>query len=690
MHATNIMNHTNELIQETSPYLLQHAHNPVNWYPWGEAALQIAKKENKPILVSIGYSACHWCHVMEKESFEDLATAEIMNQYFVNIKIDREERPDLDHIYMDALQAMTGSGGWPLNVFLTPDKIPFYGGTYFPPVAAYNRPSWKEVLLGVSAAFRERRTEMEAQGQTLLAHLQQSNLFGQANNDQSIFTEASLHVLFGQMMKSADKKEGGFGQAPKFPQTFSIQYLLRYYHFYKNEEALEHACLSLDKMIKGGIYDHIGGGFARYATDSEWLVPHFEKMLYDNALLIIVMSEAYQLTHKPLYKNTIEETLEFVRHRLLSKESLFYSALDADSEGEEGRYYVWSKSEITNLLESDAAIFCDYYDISEEGNLPTGQAGWEGRNIINTPLELSEFARLHQLEEKELEVKLDKCRKILLNQRNKRVPPLLDDKILLSWNALMNTALSKAYAATGQEHYRELAKENMQALLSIFQNGPDYFHTYKNGQAKYPAFLDDLAFLVQALIHLQEITGNQEYLLKAHSIIENIIKKFGEQATGFFFFTSADQDDVIIRKKEVYDGAVPSGNAVMAGNLLYLSYVFDNNEWRERSLTMINSLESAVLKYPNSFGLWASLVFNVTRKNKEIVLTGNNFSKAHWEILHSFIPCRILQISDLPQEKMPLLAGKAFNYPVQIYLCENFRCLSPLNSVPELIQQLEN
>jgi uncharacterized protein len=591
---------------------------------------------------------------------------------------------------MDALQAMTGSGGWPLNVFLTPDKIPFYGGTYFPPVAAYNRPSWKEVLLGVSAAFRERRTEMEAQGQTLLAHLQQSNLFGQANNDQSIFTEASLHVLFGQMMKSADKKEGGFGQAPKFPQTFSIQFLLRYYHFYKNEEALEHACLSLDKMIKGGIYDHIGGGFARYATDSEWLVPHFEKMLYDNALLIIVMSEAYQLTHKPLYKNTIEETLEFVRHRLLSKESLFYSALDADSEGEEGRYYVWSKSEITNLLESDAAIFCDYYDISEEGNLPTGQAGWEGRNIINTPLELSEFARLHQLEEKELEVKLDKCRKILLNQRNKRVPPLLDDKILLSWNALMNTALSKAYAATGQEHYRELAKENMQALLSIFQNGLDYFHTYKNGQAKYPAFLDDLAFLVQALIHLQEITGNQEYLLKAHSIIENIIKKFGEQATGFFFFTSADQDDVIIRKKEVYDGAVPSGNAVMAGNLLYLSYVFDNNEWRERSLTMINSLESALLKYPNSFGLWASLVFNVTRKNKEIVLTGNNFSKAHWEILHSFIPCRILQISDLPQEKMPLLAGKAFNYPVQIYLCENFRCLSPLNSVLELIQQIEN
>jgi uncharacterized protein len=690
MHATNIMNHTNELIQETSPYLLQHAHNPVNWYPWGEAALQIAKKENKPILVSIGYSACHWCHVMEKESFEDLATAEIMNQYFVNIKIDREERPDLDHIHMDALQAMTGSGGWPLNVFLTPDKIPFYGGTYFPPVAAYNRPSWKEVLLGVSAAFRERRTEMEAQGQTLLAHLQQSNLFGQANNDQSIFTEASLHVLFGQMMKSADKKEGGFGQAPKFPQTFSIQFLLRYYHFYKNEEALEHACLSLDKMIKGGIYDHIGGGFARYATDSEWLVPHFEKMLYDNALLIIVMSEAYQLTHKPLYKNTIEETLEFVRHRLLSKESLFYSALDADSEGEEGRYYVWSKSEITNLLESDAAIFCDYYDISEEGNLPTGQAGWEGRNIINTPLELSEFARLHQLEEKELEVKLDKCRKILLNQRNKRVPPLLDDKILLSWNALMNTALSKAYAATGQEHYRELAKENMQALLSIFQNGLDYFHTYKNGQAKYPAFLDDLAFLVQALIHLQEITGNQEYLLKAHSIIENIIKKFGEQATGFFFFTSADQDDVIIRKKEVYDGAVPSGNAVMAGNLLYLSYVFDNSEWRERSLTMINSLESALLKYPNSFGLWASLVFNVTRKNKEIVLTGNNFSKAHWEILHSFIPCRILQISDLPQEKMPLLAGKAFNYPVQIYLCENFRCLSPLNSVLELIQQIEN
>ncbi len=684
------MDHKNELIQETSPYLLQHAHNPVNWYAWGETALQRAKDENKPILVSIGYSACHWCHVMEKESFEDQATADIMNQYFVNIKIDREERPDLDHIYMDALQAMTGSGGWPLNVFLTPEKIPFYGGTYFPPVAAHNRPSWKDVLLGVSTAFRERRTEMETQAQTLLAHLQQSNLFGQVNTAQTIFKEASLHVLFGQMMKSADKIEGGFGQAPKFPQTFCIQYLLRYYHFYKNDEALEQACLSLDKMIKGGIYDHIGGGFARYATDSEWLVPHFEKMLYDNALLIMVLSEAYQLTHKPLYRKALEETLEFVQYRLLSKEGLFYSALDADSEGEEGKYYVWSKSEIASLLGNDAAIFCDYYNITEEGNLPAGEAGWEGKNIINTPLELSEFAGLHQLDEKELSVTLDKCRKILLSERNKRVPPLLDDKILLGWNSLMNTALSKAYAATGNEQYRSMAKENMQALLATFKKEALYLHTYKNGKAKYPAFLDDLAFLVQALIHLQEITGNQEHLLDARSITEFIIKKFGEPATGFFFFTSEDQDDVIIRKKEIYDGAVPSGNAVMAGNLLYLSYVFDNSKWRERSLAMISSLESALLKYPNSFGLWATLVFNVVKKDKEIVLTGNNFSKTHWEILHSFIPCRILQISDLPQEKMPLLAGKAFNYPVQIYLCENFRCLSPLNTVTELIQQLEN
>lgn len=683
------MKHTNQLIHETSPYLLQHAHNPVNWMVWSEDALQLAKKENKPILISIGYAACHWCHVMEKESFEDEATAAIMNEHFINIKIDREERPDLDHIYMDAVQAMTGSGGWPLNVFLTPEARPFYGGTYFPPTAAFNRPSWKEVLYGISTAFSERRTEIESQAETLLDHLNKSGLFGDVKAEQTGFKEADLHTIFGQTMLTADKTEGGFGKAPKFPQTFSIQNLLRYYHFYKNEEALEHASFSLDKMIKGGIYDHIGGGFARYSTDSEWLVPHFEKMLYDNALLVTVLSEAYQITHKPLYKKTIDETLAFIERRFLSEEAGFYSALDADSEGEEGKFYVWSKKEVETLLGADAAIFCTYYDISNEGNLPTEQAGWEGKNIVNMPLEIEVFAQQHQLKETELAATLNTCREKLLVARNKRIAPLLDDKILLGWNALMNTAYCKAYAATGNTHYRDSAKRNMQFLLKQFITNSGHFHTYKSGVAKYPAFLDDLAYLVQALIHLQEITGNQEYFFKAREITQYIIEQFGEPVSGFFFFTHSGQQDVIIRKKEIYDGAVPSGNAVMAGNLLYLSCIFDNNEWRERAMSMISSLESALLKYPNSFGVWASLVFSVVLKNKEIVLTGNNFSKVHWEILHSFIPCKILQVSGLPHEKMPLLAGKAFDNPVQIYLCDNFRCLSPVDNLLDLLQHID-
>ena len=362
---------TNKLINETSPYLLQHAHNPVDWHPWNNEALDLAKRENKPILVSIGYSACHWCHVMERESFEDETTARLMNDRFINIKIDREERPDLDHIYMDAVQAMTGSGGWPLNVFLTPEGKPFYGGTYFPPRKAFNRPSWQEVLTGVHEAFTQKRGEIDSQAENLTEHLVQANSFGMSSGQSDLFTTEKTKEAFDNIMKNADKEWGGFGRAPKFPQSFVIQYLLRFSYVNENKEALQQSLLSIEKMIDGGIYDQVGGGFARYSTDKEWLVPHFEKMLYDNALLISVLSEAYQLTKKERYRDIIGETIDFIQRELKHPQGGFYAALDADSEGEEGRFYICNYYEVAEILGDDGALFCEFFDITSAGN-------WEG------------------------------------------------------------------------------------------------------------------------------------------------------------------------------------------------------------------------------------------------------------------------------------------------------------------------
>ncbi len=674
----------NRLIHETSPYLLQHAHNPVDWYPWGEEALQRAKQENKPILVSIGYSACHWCHVMERESFEQEDTARLMNEHFVNIKIDREERPDLDHIYMDAVQAMSGSGGWPLNVFLTPDAKPFYGGTYFPPQRLYNRPSWTEILMGVSTAFRDKREEITAQAEQLTMHLLQSNAFGlSAEPGEPVFDIPGLHDIFQAIMKTADTEEGGFGQAPKFPQTACIQYLLRYYHFYKEEKALEQALLSLDKMLYGGIYDQAGGGFARYSTDSRWLAPHFEKMLYDNALLLGVLSEAYRLTHLPHYRDTIEQTMAFIEREMLSPEAGFYAALDADSEGEEGKFYVWRKAEIDALLGADAPLFCAYYDVTEKGN-------WEGVNILHVPVPPARFAATHGLPAEVLAEKLEAGRAKLMAHRAGRIRPGLDDKILLGWNALMNTACSKAFAATGHDRYRMLALKNMDFLLQQFANGTGFFHTWKKNTGRYPAFLDDCAYLVQALIHLQEITGNGAWLTEAKRVTEQVISGFGEDATGFFFFTGNAQEDVIVRKKEIYDGATPSGNSVMAGNLLYLSSVFDNREWHARASAMLWSLRSVIVRYPTSFGGWANQYLLLARGLKEVVVTGENFSAVHFDILHNFMPEAVLQLSAYPGEAFPLLRGKQFIDPPLIYLCENYACKPPVASLSEMIQQLEN
>jgi uncharacterized protein len=678
--------HTNRLAKETSPYLLQHAHNPVDWFPWGDEALEKAKKEDKPILVSIGYAACHWCHVMERESFENEDTAAIMNTYFVNIKIDREERPDIDHIYIDAVQAMTGSGGWPLNVFLTPDGRPFYGGTYFPPVRAYNRSSWKEVLYAIHETYETKKDEIETQAENLTEHLRSSNAFGlgtQVQNEQA-FTQEKLNEIAANILKNGDEVWGGFGRAPKFPQTYCIQYLLRHYHFTEDERALKQALVSLNKMIYGGIYDQLSGGFARYSTDEKWFAPHFEKMLYDNALIVGVLAEAYQITANKLYSKTIEETLQFVKRELWSEEGGFYSALDADSEGVEGKFYTWSKKEVEEILQSDTETFCNFYNVIENGN-------WEHTNILWITKPLKQFANENNLSEQELSQILDRCKAKLMEQRAKRIRPLLDDKILLSWNALMNVAYSKAFAATGNSEYKETALQNIAFIENAFKNSDTdtWFHTYKSNNAKYPAFLEDYAYLINAYIQLQEITGNQDYLLKAKKLTQWVKEHFQDEPTGFFFFTSKDQKDVIVRKKEIYDGATPSGNSVMAFNLAYLGIVFNESAWVEQSNHMIGQLEKAVSMYPTSFGNWACLVQNIVYGVPEIAVVGKEAISTLDELLREYIPVRVLQASGTALDEFPLLSGKTSEKSVLIYVCKNYSCKKPVEIVKEIKSMLK-
>lgn len=675
----------NRLIHETSPYLLQHAHNPVDWYPWGTEALQKALDEDKPVLVSIGYSACHWCHVMEHESFEDEETAAIMNKYFINIKVDREERPDIDHIYMDAVQAMTGSGGWPLNVFLLPDKRPFYGGTYFPPQRMYNRNSWKDVLLGISQAFKERKKEIEEQAENITQHLVTQNLFRPGvKDDNDLFSEKTLQAIADNLLAQADMEWGGFGNAPKFPQTMSITYLLRHYHFTKHRPSLDCALLSLDKMYKGGIYDHLGGGFARYSTDKKWQVPHFEKMLYDNALLLGVYAEAYQITKKKQYAGVIEKTISFLEREMLSPEGGFYAALDADSEGVEGKYYVWDKKEIDELLgENDSLIFCKVFDVKDAGN-------WEHTNVLWMPDDLSVSAESLNIPADDLLKKLDQLFSILLAKRNERIRPGLDDKILSGWNGLMITALCKSYAALGHDKYLELAESAIAFIEEKMMNDDGSFtHSYKIKKQAQSAFLDDYASLLEAYIHLQEATGNEAYLIKARSLAEFIINHFSDEVSDLFFYTPDNQGDVIVRKKEIYDGATPSGNAQMVFALAYMGIVFDKREWISRSAAMLKEAGNIIVKYPGSFAYWATSLYRMASPVYEIAVVGEDFKPMLKELLNEYIPHRIVQSAVAANDAFPLLKGKSGDggNPL-IYLCSNYSCRKPVKTITELMESM--
>ena len=679
----------NRLQNETSPYLLQHANNPVDWYAWRPEAFEKAKREDKPILVSIGYSTCHWCHVMERESFEDQDTADFMNTHFINIKVDREERPDVDQIYMEACQAIQGSGGWPLNCFLTPEGKPFYAGTYYPPMPAYNRPSWMQLMAHMIRQFNQDRQKIEEQADFLLNVIQKADKNFTKDRLEDGMPAGHLRVtvdsIYQNLKKFFDEEDGGFGGAPKFPGTMNLRFLLNYHHFTGDQTALDHVTFSLRKMINGGIYDQIGGGFARYATDKEWLVPHFEKMLYDNALLVQLLSETYQQTQDPIFLETIKETLEFVDRELTSPEGGFYAALDADSEGVEGKFYVWDIAEVEDILDEQSAIIIDYYGLSRAGN-------WEGVNILNRPNSFADVAEKHGLTHEALKAQIEAAKVAMMAARDKRIRPGLDDKILLSWNALMCRAYVSAFNATGIEHYKEVALKNVNFLLEKFAIPGDsaaLYHTYKEGKASYDAFLDDYAFLIDALIAVYQMTFDKRYLNDAKRLSELVLAEFLDESTKMFYFTSSRQSDIPVRRKDLYDSAMPSGNSTMVHNLMQLGIILGASNYQTLAEHQILSMVNSVERYPRSFGRWAGAILNMVFPTREIAVVGPDYEEKGTSLRSAFLPNSILMGAASADSDFPLLTNRGRTDKTFIYLCEQYACRRPVETVAELIQLVE-
>jgi uncharacterized protein len=687
----------NKLINETSPYLLQHAHNPVEWQAWKPEAFEKAKAEDKPILVSIGYSTCHWCHVMERESFEVVDTAAFMNAHFINIKVDREERPDVDQIYMEACQVISGGGGWPLNCFLTPDGRPFFAGTYYPPEPAYQRPSWLQLLTNMVNAFNTQRQVVEEQADKLTDIIRNADAnfikkkpeFTQSlenlKNTEGVFTRDKLDNIYYALRERFDRADGGFGGAPKFPSTFCIQFLLDYYFYTKNEEALAHAELSLTKMIQGGIYDQLGGGFARYATDREWLIPHFEKMLYDNALILNNLCDVYKITKKDIYRETIEETLAFIEREMLNTEGGFYSAYDADSEGVEGKFYVWQKKEIEAVLGEDAALFCAFYDVTEEGN-------WEEKNILWRHKSYEEFAASSGMDILVLKEKLKISRDKLFKIRDLRIKVGLDDKILLSWNALIISSYAKAYEALNTcltdrqaEGYKKIAVEGLDFILKKFKKSDhEFFHTYKNGHAQYDAFLEDYSYLIEAILDVYQITFEKRYIFEAKALADYVLDNFLDTNDNLFYFTSEKQTDIILRKKDLYDNATPSGNSSMAKNLLRIGILLDNEKYKTLSVNMLQAVGDVIERYPSGFAKWASGILSVVFPPYEIAVLGKNAFEKVLQINTLFLPNKIVVASVEEEDELPLLKGKNTEGDAYIYVCQDYACKMPVKTVNEM------
>lgn len=675
---------TNSLISESSPYLLQHAHNPVNWLVWDEKAFVKAKTENKLILVSIGYSACHWCHVMEHESFEDEAIAKMMNDLFVCVKVDREERPDVDQVYMSAVQLMTGRGGWPLNCFILPDGRPLYGGTYFP------KQQWTEVLTNLATLWKSDAEKCFQYANELTLGIKQEDKII-IDPTKADFTIETLDQSVEKWKLRFDNTEGGPNRAPKFPLPNNYQFLLRYSFFKNDAIILNHVLLTLDKMANGGIYDQIGGGFARYSTDILWKVPHFEKMLYDNSALISLYSEAFQLTKKQLYKDVVFESLGFIARELTAVNGAFYAALDADSEGVEGKYYVWTEEELKIILGEDFNWFADYYNVNSFGY-------WEDSNFILLRRDDEKLVAdrngmsVEYLRERNLEVKT-----VLLAQREKRIRPGTDDKIITSWNAMMLKAYSDAYDVFGEQDFLLAALKCARFIRAVqLRSDGGLFHTWSarfsldpiNGKSSINGFLDDYAFTIDALITLYQSTFDEEWLLLSKNLTEYVFKHFSDEHSPMFFYTSDDDPKLITRKIELSDNVIPASNAVMAKNLFYLGHLTGNLAWIEFSASMLRAMKKEILGYGAGYSNWMMLQLHFVFPFRELAIVGKSVDKTKELLRKHYLPNQIfagsLGVSDLP-----LLQHRYVEGLTLIYICENQSCQMPMENVADVIKQLK-
>ncbi len=689
----------NRLAKEKSPYLLQHAHNPVDWYPWGEEAFEKARRENKPIFLSIGYSTCHWCHVMERESFENPEIADLLNQHFVSIKVDREERPDVDALYMQAVMQMTGHGGWPMSVFLTLELKPFFGGTYFPPESRWGQPGFKEVLRGAAQAWEQRRQEVLDSSQAMTEALKRQAFSPSAGRpDEKVF-----HRAFEIFSDSYDDRYGGFAPAPKFPRSHALSFLLRYWKRTGNPHALAICEHTLRAMAEGGIWDHLGGGFHRYSTDAQWHVPHFEKMLYDQALLARTYLEVFQATGKPEYAQTAREIFDYVLREMTGPEGGFYSAEDADSERKEGAFYVWTAAEMKKLLRAESAeIFGAVFDVREGGNAeqdPTGE--FAGRNILHRVRTMKETAQKFGKSEKEIEQVLEQARGILFSTRAHRPRPHRDDKILVDWNGLMISSLAFGSRVLNEPRYAQAARRAADFILrTLVRKEGRLLHRYRDSEAAIPAHLEDYAFLIQGLTDLYEATFEVRYLAEAKRLTEEMIRLFWDEASGGFFLTGTDAEVLLVRQKEVYDGAIPSGNSVAALDLLRMGRFTGNAGWEEKAGRLVEYFSGALQQNPSAYPQLLIALDFLLGPSSEIVLAAGaedpTLPEFTRELFRRFIPNRIVVFhSDGPEDRaveqvVPFVKGQsAQSGKATAYVCRNYTCSLPSTSLEQFRQRLD-